>query len=486
MKKRTLIGMGLLLVAVIAALCLFMCRRAETYVYVLPADMKAVASVDVAALAKVTGWNADSLQAAGLAGPDGEAVGLDLSKKIYAFVSPEDYVGVTGVVDDAGLLQKFLQKKSEEGVCSAVREQRGFRWTTLSDRWLAAFDDDKWLVMGPAMGKEQDELRYKMLLYLRQDKAESGVGSPLFAELPQQTGPVTAVTRLDVVPQAYVPAKVDPQDVRMAFSLQLEDNRMALHIALLSDHPEIQKRCDEIKALFRPIRGDLAAYDLQRPLLWACVNLDGEKLVEQLRKNPSVRTALIMLNMAIDADMILKSIDGDVAVSVEGLDGNVSIPTRLTARLRNTDFLSHADDWKRPAGGRSDLAIEEQGNDRFYLSMGDYSFYLGVKDRSLYVTNNERLASSALVAPPEGQLASLRKEMEGCYWYVTIDLTRLSQQGSTWLPVAAEGKDAQYVRNLQDICTRLVIKSVEPQQLDVELYAPDGTDLTKELLKWIR
>lgn len=490
MKRKAIIGVGLLLVAAVAAWYVFLRRGSQSYTHALPADMKAVASVDMSRLARESGLDAARLQELVFADRSVDDTGLDFAEKIYAFVSPDDCFGVVAAVADAKQLRKTLDALHEEGHCEAVDEQRGFAWTTIEGQWLAAFDDDKLLVMGPAMGSALDELRNRMATYLRQDEAESGAATPMFSELGEQQGAVALVSQLGVLPASYssmlrtgLPKEVDPQDVRMAASLEVAGNRLALHVALLSDHPEMQKLIREAETLFRPIQGDLATLAPPQALLWMGANVNGEKLLEELRKEPTLRTALIMLNMGIDVDLILKSIDGDLSVAVEALDGNLSVPTVLTAQLARTDFLKNVDYWKRSLGPRSDVLFRDLGNNRFYFSMGAQGAYFGVKDKCLYVANDERLAASALVPQTASTVAPYRGEMKGCRWYLTVDLTQLWQQAGGLLAAAGGASATGWVQRAQTLLARLVIKVPDMRHVDVELYAPEGTNLMKECFK---
>lgn len=489
MKKKAFVVLALA-VALAAAVGFVVLRRgAQTYTYVLPADLKAVAAVDVADWVRQADLPDGRLQELVLGDADAGTAGLDFSKKMYIFVAADDYVGVALAVEDADRLQGVLAAQQKAGKCEPVREQRGFRWTTVDGQWLVAFDDDRLLAMGPAMGAQLDGLRNRMAAYLRQKREESGVVTPLFTELSEQEGALSLVARLDALPASGkewlrmgLPEEVPPQDVRLAASLHADGNRLALRVALRSDNPALKKQMEAVSNLLRPLRGDLAACGPQRPLVWAGFNANGEKLLEELRTNPQIRTALIMLNFGVDVDMMLKSIDGDVSVAVEGLGSNFSIPTLLTAQLARTDFLSKADYWERSLAPRSDVRFKRRGTDRFNLLMGAYSVFFGVKDKCLYVANDERLEAAAVVEQPGAGVADYRREMKGCLWYVTVDLAQLWQQLGAALPVADGAIDAGFRQRIQASLVRLVVKSDTPLQVDVELYAPAGTNLLKEWL----
>lgn len=490
MKRKAIIGVVLLLMAAVAAWYVFLRREPQSYTYVLPADMKAVASADMTALMWNAGQYTGYLQQLVLGDLGDAETGLNFSKKIYAFVSPDDYIGVAMAVADAKQLRAFFGTMNEEGSCEAVDEQRGFGWTTIEGQWLAAFDDDRLLVMGPALGSALDELRNRMVDYLQQDKAESGVQTPMFAELGEQKGIVALVSRLDVLPSANsrwmrtrLPGKAELQDVRLAASIEVGGNRLTLHTTLLSDHPDMQKLTDEMDALFRPIRGDLVDSAPQQTLFWGGVNTSGEQVLELLRKNPSLRTALILLNMGIDVDMMIKSIDGDAAVAVEALDGNIAVPAIFMAQLARTDFLNNVDYWKRSLASRSDVLFRDFGDNRFYFSMGPQGAYFGVKDKCLYVTPDERLAATALVPQVGNAVAPYRGEMKGCRWYLTLNLAQLWQQVGDLQTMVDSDTMADWLQRVQSILARLVIKASDVRHVDVELYTPEGTDFMKEWFK---
>ena len=134
-------------------------------------------------------------------------------------------------------------------------------------------------------------------------------------------------------------------------------------------------------------------------MAWACVNVDGGSLLEMLRQNPVARTFLIGLNLGVDADLMIRSIKGDVAVTVPASalqnPGNVLV----TAHLAEKDFLKEAAYWKESAARSGAWTFRDFGNDRFYWAANGVQAYFGVEGETLYVTPEEEM--TGWVSGPE-------------------------------------------------------------------------------------
>ncbi|MFN1208706.1 DUF4836 family protein, partial [Enterococcus lactis] len=67
--------------------------------------------------------------------------------------------------------------------------------------------------------------------------------------------------------------------------------------------------------------------------------VNGENYLNLLRNNIPFRTLLIGLNTALDIDMILKSIDGDILMAMPSAKGK-NFDFQLLANVRDTDWLA--------------------------------------------------------------------------------------------------------------------------------------------------
>ena len=105
------------------------------------------------------------------------------------------------------------------------------------------------------------------------------------------------------------------------------------------------------------------------------------------------------VNYRDDTDMMLKAINGDVAIAVPKLD--LQNPDFiLTASLANTDFLKNANDWK---------GVTKRGTNDFIFNYDGAKAFFGVQDNKLYISTSEKIASKAFEAAPKDAFQSAAK-----------------------------------------------------------------------------
>lgn len=424
MKRRSILL--LLPLAVIALLTIwFFMKSHSDAASTIPTDARAVAALDVKELSRTTGVSADRLFSRfGIAGAD--EAGLNFSAPVYGFVSDGGHFGISVSVKSKARLAKVLQKAG-----ASVESWRGIQWAMLRN-WMAAFDSDKVLIMGPVSTSEAIGLRGQMVTLMKQDKDDNTI----FGEMENRPHPLRLMSRLDVMPGAYVkmlkewlPAGTDLSRVTAFASLDAQGRSFTLNVELLSDDRQVQEALSQADSLWRPIQGSLLGLGPDAPLLWATAGLRGDRLLGLLRRNPAMRTRLIALNMCVDADMMLRSIDGDVSVSVPNtsLDPLILLnrfklpPALFTATLSNTDFLHNVDSWKSGLATDAGVRFRVLRDNDFHLSAGDVSAYFGVRDDRLYVTSNPQLADQACRPSPAPSMQALLPKMEGRVFFATFD-----------------------------------------------------------------
>ncbi|MEG1580581.1 MAG: DUF4836 family protein, partial [Bacteroidaceae bacterium] len=124
--------------------------------------------------------------------------------------------------------------------------------------------------------------------------------------------------------------------------------------------------------------------------LWFCTNADGNSLLTMLRKDKTIRSMLAGINTGIDLDLMLKSIKGDVVVSIPSLQKSGLPNYLLMADLAKKDFLNDVAYWKQSVKNRKSMTLTNAGNG-YLLKTQEISTYFGVNDNMLYFTSSEGL-----------------------------------------------------------------------------------------------
>ena len=174
---------------------------------------------------------------------------------------------------------------------------------------------------------------------------------------------------MDVVEVAYdqstllLTASITQQHSRQTIA-RFIDQRMGGEDAYFAEEPE------DREALFLQLAAQSEGITLQ------ATNVDGERLLANVKRIPEVKMALRMAEVLIDAEAIIRTFSGDMQLSF------TERAWKLVAQLANTDFLSDMPDWAKAAqryGGRITTLAPQQ----YQLSAGGMDVYMGVEDNVL-------------------------------------------------------------------------------------------------------
>lgn len=482
MQKRNWI-IGLAAVAAVAvALVLWWCTRADDYRNALPAQPKALLLLNPMRLAESLGIDAG--RARELWDFDPLDMGVDLTRESFAFMTRKDHLGMLIPLTDGDKMCEWLTKASHDGLCDRLQERQGYQWTTLGMNWEVAVGRHAVLVMGPSLGADH-VVRQEMMDCLRQSEVESGINSVLYGEAVLRDAPLVIASHLDLVPAQwldaltfYLPEHANLSDINMVADLSWQTDCIRMNAEFHSEHEEINKALSALSLMGQPIEGDYADYVPDDALLWCCLNLDGETFLQQLRKHPMVRNLLLGLNMGVDADLMVKSIDGDMAITLNSLADPWNHDYLLLAHLDNKDFLAESDYWEQSSQGKHDFTVRRVGEDCFCIRYQDSPAFFGVKDETLFVAP----------VKPEALLHDTRKTQVLSRWSDQLEESRfflwmnvgklLDRQLQELLSQAGLHR----LGKLLDKADEAVLYSTAPSRVTLELHAKDGRNSLKDLL----
>ena len=422
--------LGLAAVGVGIGAFLLIGSNRDAYLNTLPHDVQAIGRFDVGRFfmeAPLTATRRTALINRILDGKDVDATGIDFSRPVYGFVSKDGYFGASCKVKDKEDLTLFLSNV-HEGHSVSVQQQRGYSWAVIDRSYLMAFDSNKALVMGPAVGAAQDQLRGLMYRYMEQGKKESAIGTPLFNHVNDYDEPLAAVLTSGLLPypvcktlSPVVPSSV-MERLLVGLTAEVEEQAVIVETNLLTDDAEVQRKINDVEEMFQKIDGQLLDESHENAAAWACIHVEGNDVLQVLRKVPVIRTALIALNLTLDADQIIKAIDGDLALEVAALPGTDLLrdkPLCLTVQLNNTKFLDNAGYWLQMSGLGG---LSARTPTDFKFGWGHNSIYFGTRGRNFYATNQESLST----ADGNAYLLSRKDEVKGKRLYATVDASQLT------------------------------------------------------------
>ena len=486
MKKKWIWGAAVVLVLALS-LGLYWLFTAGDYRRALPSRPLALASVDWVRLSDENGMGMQDWKKLLPEGLEPGQAGIDWSKEMYAFVSSKEYVGLLAAVSDEADLRRLLDEAARKGRCTPVEDYRGYSWTVWGGSWMMGFGEGALLMMGPGLKAGMDALRYDMLTCLRQKEAESGMSSPLFSELDSVDASFRVVSRLDVLPNFRgveflegLPGHANLSDVYLCAGLSLSPHGVTMVAEISSQDSDVNKYYEQMAFLGKPLDGEFAGRVPEDALAWACVNVEGGSLLEMLRQNPVVRTFLIGLNLCVDADLIIRSIKGDVAVTVPASalqnPGNVLV----TAHLAEKDFLKEAAYWRESAARSGTWTFRDFGNGRFYLAANGVQAYFGVDGETLYVTPEEEMKDWASNPETEtlSEWDSRIKDSRFFLWVNLEQVKRAPMVDASWRESGMDGG-----RKILDMFDAIVLSSSDARRLTLELHTRGSRNLLKDLSK---
>lgn len=461
-----------------AATYYFALNARDAYVECLPYDATSIARLDTKAFLHEADLSLkDILQLIRRSqeSDDNQQIGIDMKRPVYAFTSPSGHFGITASVSDADDLAAFCESYHAEGHTSEIMQQRGYSWVVVEQRWLLAFDSKKVLLMGPALGGDQDQLRGEMARLLEQKRKDSGMESSLFSALNKSDEPLAAIVAPEILPsearQLLQRFKVASKaDALLLLTLETDDNELELETNVLAENEDVKAELKHIDELLRPIKGSLTDNTHAENVAWMAINVEGTTLLDALRSNNAIRTALLALNLAFDLDRIIRSVDGDLAVeltSASSLFGGIGSEFQLrdlyvTAKVANTDFLKDASTW-----GNSLFGVQSLTSQDFALNLGVSSLYFGVEDKTFYLGAQQGVANEQ-----NEYLHSERGDIKGKRFYATFAIPRLMNQlgSKAGLPDALSNFE------------RLNIEMEHAGEFKLKLVSPRGTNIAREIL----
>lgn len=420
--KKLILSVGAVLLAVALVLFFIIRKPSNGYLNVLPQDAKALLRLNLASLVNELGI--DEKEARQLFEKwQMDALGVDLTQPSYGFVSRDGFFGMVIPVQKEAQLKKFLEQNGQE-----VENQRGFHWTA-HESWLVCFDESKCLVMGPASTGEMGPLRNQMYALMSQRRHQVDA----LSKLDQVAGSVALLANLDVVPQVYssflhnlLPKDVDLSEVALCSGLTLDSRTLVLENKLLSENKNVLNNFQVLNELAHPIQGEMVRYRPESPFLFATANIEGEKLLELLRKDKKIRRTLLGLNMVVDADLMIRSMQGDVAFTMPRL--SIQNPEFLfCGNLAKQDFLRNVESWKTGLANSFGVQFRVLRDHDFFLKAGSKSGYFGVRDKKLYLTTSQALADEAVRPATNPYLEQTLSSMQACKLFITLDVQQALQ-----------------------------------------------------------
>ena len=419
--------------AIAAVCCIFInvSCSSDDYIDAIPAASKALVSVDMKSEdAQNTLANAQILKSM-LGIEKAEDCGIDLKEKLYFFENEEGMVGLCAKVSDKDDLTELFNNLAKAGKATKPTERRDFTFSLLNGSWAAGYSKEALIIVGPILPAQQAETIKSITRWLKQDDDSGITGKPIFEKLQSQEGAVTMVARADALPQTVgamltigTPQGIDDSDVFIAATLS-KDNAECLSInaETFATDEKADKALKAETAKMCPIGGRFVSSAHSDALCSIFINAKGSDFVDMMHNNKDLGVILAGANTAIDMDNILRSVEGNLLISVAAYSDE-SAQLSIAAELANENFVKDIPYWKKssPAGA----TIETLGKNAYAYKSSNENFWFGISDKKeFYGSTDQALAPGILSASASPLPQAVKQAIPGKRFCITMNLQRL-------------------------------------------------------------
>ena len=438
----------------------------------LPQDITAVGRVDLKQVIMDYGVKFDDVKAALFS--DNEDTGLDYVTPAYLFSSEGMLGGIVGVNKEKDLIA-FLESKGNN-----VEEQRGLKWSTIGGNILLAFNDNRAMFMGPAVGGDLDNLRNKLAQCINQGEDESGMKTELYERLMKCEEPISLSTDGSMIPKDILPnwlaellSGIDLHELGLSAGLKPHDNRFTFSLGTQTENQKINKFQDRIDLIAKEVDASLLATAPSHAALHLEMALDGEKLLNFLRENKAIRTALIVVNTFFDFDVIMKNIQGDMSLTIPKLDGGTAMDVLFQAQLKDDGFMRKVEGWNDVMTKMAGVKFQKNDDNHASVVYQGNNYFFATHNKRLTISNNQSLA----YAEARNDLKyNVSNEMKGNLLFCSLDLDELE---IAKMEVFANRPLSYYFQRVD-----LAVKN--SREFKLELVGKDGVDILRDWMNGIK
>ena len=456
MKKKVLLPLIGLLVIVAAVALFFLLRPSgDNYLNAIPSDARMVCSIDVAGIVKKSGLGEKKLtdklkqELGGMVSGDDidnvvsyfehpEKTGIDFRKRIYLFSTPDNSLCLLAKVGDKDKLSDFLTKMESEGGSTKPTTKNGLMWTKFFGEVPAAFNDDALLVMMPTDGFYNPN--ESITNFLGQGKKNSFFSTKKADRLNNAEGDITLFGSLASLPKnilgAYtqlLPKGVRQEEVDVTASLSALKGKLSFKTEISSDNEVLKALLEETNKNTHKIKGLYLKNSPREFVLWASAGFNGEWLLGQLKKEANLKQQLFLAERAIDIEKMIKSIDGDLMLTIPAIDSDAmfEVPYLLVGQTKNQDFLNDVDYWTTSMREYG-LSMTSTGDNQYRLNADDMTFYWGTRPKELYFTSSPDLVKTALSGQGSDVLKALDDEIRDSRFFVYLNIQQMANSTNSY------------------------------------------------------
>lgn len=429
---------------VLLAFAFVSCNKTD-YINVVPADATFVASANLSSLAE-KGDLGNSLISSMLEGnmslvfssesekqmkkymESPKDMGIDLREPVYMFQTVNKCVGIAMKMLDKDDFEDFLKMLQKQNFVSKAKERDGIMMGTFLDDMQYGYDGKTILLLGSAGDAGSAVVKQTFMQLFTQDEDKSFRSTESFDKLNDEKCDITFYTNMAALPEnvamsfkSLIPDGVRYSDIEFFSSLDFQKGRAVLSTKLFGNNDKAKKLLEEQDKSFKKIEGEYINMPNDDTFLWACVGVNGEKILPKIKQETTLKQALFAIERAIDIEAMLKAVDGDLAMAMPFRSFAFGHPFHLfCAQLKNSDFLADVDYWQKSMKDYG-LSMKKTAQNEYHVTGAGENFKWGVDGKDLFIGTEEAFSSMANSAK-SGILAKYEDEIKESMLYAYINL----------------------------------------------------------------
>ncbi len=398
-----------------AILCLFFfCACSDNdYINAIPGNSPAIVALDASEMGENPAFN--SLKDF-FGGNDMAECGIDFKSRIFLFETIDGNFGLCAKINDKSRLKKFIGSIAKSRLATSPVERSGFQFTAFKKSWAIGFSEKALVAIGPVTATSMADAWTMIARLLKQDEDLGIKASPLYTAIDSLKSPVALVARANALPDKVsalftlgLPENASASQVMVAAEASVKGEVFAISGRVFSDNARIDKALKNTQGIYKPI-GDTfftTLSDKYAASLYA--NVSGKEFLPLMQSNKALQALLTGLNMAVDLNLIINSINGDMVMASNAHGAAQDIT--FAAQLCTDKWQGEVDYWKTscPAGAR----IADAGANCYQYTDGHSAFFFGSTDNhKFYCGSNLELgkfAASGNVQSSNENVATLIK-----------------------------------------------------------------------------
>lgn len=492
-----------LIVIFLAVIALSSCNKSD-YLTVVPADATFVASANLSALAEKSDlsnsdlassidtylplvFSGDSKNKMKKYMDSPKDMGIDFREPVYVFKTVNQCVGMTMKMLDKSDFEGLIKVLQNQSLATKPVERDGIMMGTFLDDIDYAYDGKTLLLLasvgegGSAIGKQT------LVKLFKQDKDDSFVNTEAFEQMSEKSERDIAIfSNMAALPQdvavqlkSLVPSGVRFTDVELLASVDFQKGKAVLTSELIGTNDKAKKMLKEGDENFHKIEGRYVDMPTSDFLVWGCMGVNGEWLLDKLKQDNDMKQKLFLIERGIDIEAMIKSIDGDIAITLPKsfyTDEDVANTNFMVCgTLKSSKFLDDVDYWKQGMKEYG-LSMQSIGKDEYLLSSPDFKMCWGVNGDDLFIGSHSTYQSMAN-SQKSTLISGNKDEIKKCQAYVYVNLKELP------LAQLAEMTGVPFIIKAASKLNSIVYKCKSTSEMELSIgLTDDKENFLKELL----